>query len=103
MDKLLILATGLGALIALLFAVFTAKKVLKFSEGTDKMKKISESIRKGANAFLKRQYKIENCKLLSAFDNSISIDDELLQEVLATDSNDKMKNIVNFEERDKKI
>ena len=43
----------------------------------------------------KRQYKIENGKLLSAFDNSISIDDELLQEVLATDSNDKMKNIVN--------
>ena len=41
MDKLLILATGLGALIALLFAVFTAKKVLKFSEGTDTMKKIS--------------------------------------------------------------
>ncbi len=43
----------------------------------------------------KRQYKIENRKLVSAFDNSISIDDELLQEVLATDSNDKMKNIVN--------
>ncbi len=43
----------------------------------------------------KRQYKIKKGKLLSAFDNSISIDDELLQEVLATDSNDKMKNIVN--------
>ena len=43
----------------------------------------------------KRQYKIENRKLISAFDNSISIDDELLQEVLASDSNDKMKNIVN--------
>ncbi|HAB65732.1 MAG TPA: hypothetical protein DCE23_00045 [Firmicutes bacterium] len=43
----------------------------------------------------KRQYKIENRKLLSAFDNSMNIDDELLQEVLATDSNDKMKNIVN--------
>ena len=58
MDKLLIVATSIGALIALLFAIFTAKKVLKFSEGTDKMKKISESIRKGADAFLKRQYKI---------------------------------------------
>jgi len=43
----------------------------------------------------KRQYKIENRKLLSAFDNSMNIDDELLQEVLASDSNDKMKNIVN--------
>ena len=43
----------------------------------------------------KRQYKIEDRKLLSAFDNSMNIDDELLQEVLPTDSNDKMKNIVN--------
>ena len=43
----------------------------------------------------KRQYKIENRKLLSAFDNSMNIDDDLLQEVLAQDSNDKMKNIVN--------
>lgn len=43
----------------------------------------------------KRQYKIENAKLISAFDNSISIDDELLQEVLATSNNEKMKNIVN--------
>ncbi len=43
----------------------------------------------------KRQYKIQDRKLLSAFDNSMNIDDDLLQEVLATDSNDKMKNIVN--------
>ena len=43
----------------------------------------------------KRQYKIADRKLLSAFDNSMNIDDDLLQEVLATDSNDKMKNIVN--------
>lgn len=43
----------------------------------------------------KRQYKIENRKLISAFDNSVNINDELLQEVLASDSNDKMKNIVN--------
>jgi DNA helicase-2/ATP-dependent DNA helicase PcrA len=47
------------------------------------------------NLLRKRQYKIEKRKLLSAFDNSMSIDDELLQEVLAKDSNDKMKNIVN--------
>ena len=47
------------------------------------------------NLIRKRQYKITDRKLLSAFDNSMSIDDELLQEVLATDSNDKMKNIVN--------
>ncbi len=47
------------------------------------------------NLLRKRQYKIENRKLLSAFDNSMNIDDDLLQEVLASDSNDKMKNIVN--------
>ena len=56
MDKLLILFTFIGAVLALLFAVFTARKVLKFSEGTDTMKKISSWIRKGANAYLKRQY-----------------------------------------------
>lgn len=48
----------LGSVIALLFAAFTAKKVLKFSEGTERMKKISQSIRKGANAYLKRQYSV---------------------------------------------
>ena len=58
MEKYLILFTFIGAVAALLFAVFTAKKVLKFSEGTDKMKKISESIRSGANAYLKRQYMV---------------------------------------------
>ncbi len=47
------------------------------------------------NLLRKRQYKIEKRKLLSAFDNSMNIDDELLQEVLASDSNEKMKNIVN--------
>lgn len=43
----------------------------------------------------KRQFTIENAKLIHVFDNDINIDDELLQEVLATSSNDKMKNIVN--------
>lgn len=58
MDKLSVIVTFAAAVLALLFALFTAKKVLKFSEGNDLMKKISSSIRKGANAFLKRQYKI---------------------------------------------
>ena len=58
MDNLLVLFTFAGAIIALLFAFITARKVTKFPEGTDLMKKISQSIRKGANAYLKRQYKI---------------------------------------------
>ena len=44
---------------------------------------------------LKRQYTIKEGKLLHIFDNNKNISDELLQEVLASDSSDKMKNIVN--------
>lgn len=43
----------------------------------------------------KRQFKIENGKLIRLFDNSLNIDDDVLQEVLANTSNEKMKNIVN--------
>lgn len=46
----------LGALIAGIFAIVQAKKVMGFSEGNDKMKKIAASIREGANAYLKHQY-----------------------------------------------
>lgn len=42
----------------------------------------------------KRQYTIKDGKLIHVFDNNINIDDELLQEVLASESSDKMKNIV---------
>lgn len=58
MEKILVLLTFLGSVTALLFALFTAKRVLKFSEGSEKMQKISKSIRKGANAYLKRQYSV---------------------------------------------
>lgn len=58
MGTFLAALTFIGALTALLFALFTAKKVLKASEGTDKMKKISSAIKSGANAYLKRQYVI---------------------------------------------
>lgn len=57
------------------------------------------------NITLKRQYKIEEGKLLNVFDNNINIADEVLQDVLATNSSDKMKNIVNTiqEEQNKVI
>ena len=58
MEKYLVLATFVGSIIALLFVVITAKKVLRFSEGTPLMQKISQSIRQGANAYLKRQYSV---------------------------------------------
>ena len=45
-----------GAAIALLFAFWQNRKVLKFSEGNEAMIKIAKAIRTGANAYLKRQY-----------------------------------------------
>ncbi len=42
----------------------------------------------------KRQYKIEKQKLTRIIDSNINIDDDILQEVLASESSDKMKNIV---------
>ena len=46
-----------GALIALLFAGYNALKVKRADEGNEKVKELSGIIRKGANAYLKRQYK----------------------------------------------
>lgn len=44
--------------------------------------------------FRKRQYKITKQKLERIIDSNINIDDDVLQEVLAQESSDKMKNIV---------
>jgi K(+)-stimulated pyrophosphate-energized sodium pump len=46
----------IGAVVALLFAWYLAAKVLKSDEGSDRMKQISRAVRRGANAYLKRQY-----------------------------------------------
>ena len=45
-----------GAVIAGLFAVTQAKKVMAYSEGTERMQKLAQAIREGANAYLKQQY-----------------------------------------------
>ena len=55
MDKLFWIGF-VGAIVAGLFAVLQAKKVMGYSEGTEKMQKLAASIREGANAYLKRQY-----------------------------------------------
>ena len=46
----------IGSVVALLFALYLALKVKRAPEGNDLMKKISLAVRKGANAYLKRQY-----------------------------------------------
>ena len=45
-----------GAAVALLFALMQRNRVMRFSEGNEKMRKIAASIRAGANAYLKHQY-----------------------------------------------
>lgn len=46
----------LGAFLGLIFAAYQANSVLKEDEGDEKIKSISSKIRKGADAYLKRQY-----------------------------------------------
>ena len=58
MDIILLVLTIVGSCLGLLFAVLMARRVMKASEGTEKMIKISASIRQGANAYLGRQYKV---------------------------------------------
>jgi len=55
-EQQLFFLVPIGSILALLFAFIQARKVLGFSEGSEIMRKISGSVRKGANAYLKRQY-----------------------------------------------
>ncbi|MDR2648207.1 MAG: sodium-translocating pyrophosphatase [Clostridiales bacterium] len=52
---MLILAP-IGSIIALVFAGYLVSSIMKQSEGTEEMSKISLAVRKGASAYLKRQY-----------------------------------------------
>ena len=54
---------------------------------------INDKVIQGALT-LKRQYKIENQQLLSYFDTNLTINDEILQEILSKHASDKMRQIV---------
>lgn len=53
----LIVIPIVASIIALLYAAWNAHYVLEQPKGNDKMQKVATAIQKGANAFLKRQYK----------------------------------------------
>ncbi|MDR0455149.1 MAG: sodium/proton-translocating pyrophosphatase, partial [Treponema sp.] len=55
-EQQLFFLVPIGSILALCFAFIQARKVLGFSEGSEIMRKISGSVRQGANAYLKRQY-----------------------------------------------
>ena len=48
----------IASILALSFAVYFYRQVLKEDEGTDTMKKIAHHVRLGAMAYLKQQYTI---------------------------------------------
>jgi len=54
----IIYLVSLFGVVALVFALFLARKVEKQPEGNEKMKEIATSISEGAQAFLKAEYKI---------------------------------------------
>ena len=58
MDKYLVSVSLVGALLALIFAFVTARRVMRFDRGNEEMIRISDSIRDGANAYLRRQYTV---------------------------------------------
>jgi K(+)-stimulated pyrophosphate-energized sodium pump len=48
----------IASILALVFAWFFFKSMMKNSEGTDRMKEIAQYVREGAMAYLNRQYKV---------------------------------------------
>ena len=53
----MLLTSFIISILALLFVVYLVVWIKKNDMGTAKMQEIYEAIKKGANAFLKRQYK----------------------------------------------
>ena len=58
MEKNLVYLVLLASVVALGFAYYFFRQMMKESEGTDTMKKIALHVRKGAMAYLKQQYKV---------------------------------------------
>ena len=58
MESKIFFLVPLSAIIALGFAYYFFKQMMKESEGTDTMKKIAKYVREGAMAYLKQQYKV---------------------------------------------
>lgn len=58
MDNLLFWIVPLASILALCFAYYFHKQMMKESEGTPQMIKVAAAVRKGAMSYLKQQYKV---------------------------------------------
>ncbi len=56
-----------GSLVALAFAFYFYKSVMKYSEGTERMVEIAQAVREGAMAYLSRQYKVVAAAFIALF------------------------------------
>lgn len=56
MSSIILFALACGIL-GVIYALFTASWVMKQDSGTDRMRQISDAVREGAQAFLRREYK----------------------------------------------
>ncbi len=63
----LFLLVPISFIIALLFALFLALRILKEDEGTPVMRRIAEAVREGAQAYLKRQYSVVGIYFIGLF------------------------------------
>lgn len=61
MDSILFWLVPVASVLALCFAYYFHKQMMKESEGTPQMIKIAAAVRKGAMSYLKQQYKIVGC------------------------------------------
>lgn len=55
---LFVVAPLIAAVVALFFAYGFYRKIMKLSEGTEKMIEIADAVRQGARAYLRQQYKV---------------------------------------------
>lgn len=58
MDQLLFWLVPAASVLALCFAWYFHRQMMKESEGTPQMVKIAAAVRKGAMSYLRQQYKI---------------------------------------------
>ena len=58
MDSILFWLVPFASVLALCFALYFHKQMMKESEGTPQMIKIAAAVRRGAMSYLKQQYKI---------------------------------------------
>ncbi|MFB3066701.1 MAG: sodium-translocating pyrophosphatase [Planctomycetota bacterium] len=56
--KTLLIGAGVFAVLALVFAVFSSRRILRWPTGTEEMGRIADAIRRGAMAFLRTEYTI---------------------------------------------